>query len=847
MADTINLAIPGFSREVMLLAVADSPMEFTVIGWWLFSLLCSVVALSFARSFYNWMLAQDEGDELMVKIAGHVRDAVGVYLRQQYKVVACFFVVTSVLLAIVAFGFQALSGWVPFALLTGGFFSALAGWFGMSTATMASSRTAQAVKDSLNAGLQVALRSGAVMGLTVVGLGLLNLCLWFAVLYWGAGMNPVELTVTLLCFGMGASGQALFARVGGGIFTKAADVGADLVGKVEAGIPEDDPRNPATIADNVGDNVGDVAGMGADLYESYCGSIVASSALGVAAFAGVPHMQIMALLLPMALAGCGIVMSIVGVFQVRLSDDSSQKSLLRAISRGVNLSSLGVLLASLLLVWLMLVSPSQELSGLLTERGLPAGNSLLGVFASIATGLIAGVLIGKWTAYATSEDSPPTRRIADQSQSGPATVIIAGLTEGYLSAWVPLVVVSVAILLAFGFSTGFDLHEPASFAIGLYGIAIAAVGMLSTLGITLATDAYGPIADNAGGNAEMSHQDSIVRERTDALDKLGNTTAATGKGFAVGSAALTALALLASYTEVVRTEFDRWAEQTPAIELQADDSPSSPVLKIRNGLIAVRHSTEQQKNSAYLVFRDRQRSEAADLQPLVRAASGDVVMLDLTTLEANGLIMPVQQAKIPDFVRYFDVTIMNPQVLIGMFMGILITFVFCSMTMSAVGHAAGAIVSEVRRQFRENPGIMQGTSEPDYESCVRISTAASQTSMLGPAVLGIVVPIAVGLILGVAGVMGMLASALTAGFGTAVMMANAGASWDNAKKFIEGGAQGGKGSESHKAAVVGDTVGDPFKDTTGPSLNILIKLISMVSIVFAGLVVRYSLTALGIL
>jgi len=816
-----------------------------VLLWWLFSLACSIVALGFARWFFQWMVAQEDGDELMVKIAGHVRDAAGVYLRQQYKVVACFFVVTSAALAVVAFGCHALSGWVPFALLTGGFFSALAGWFGMDTATMASSRTAQAVKTSLNAGLQVALRSGAVMGLTVVGLGLLNICVWFAVLYWGVGMELVELTVTLLCFGMGASGQALFARVGGGIFTKAADVGADLVGKVEAGIPEDDPRNPATIADNVGDNVGDVAGMGADLYESYCGSIVASAALGVAAFSGVPHMQAMSLLLPMALAGCGIGLSIIGVFQVRMQDDQSQKSLLAALSRGINISSGGVLVVSLLLVWVMLVLPSRDVADALIERGLPFGNAMFGVFASIATGLIAGVIIGQWTAYATSEDSAPTRRIAEQSESGPATVIIAGLTEGFSSAWVPIVVVGAAILLAFGFCTGFDFQEPASFAIGLYGIAIAAVGMLSTLGITLATDAYGPIADNAGGNAEMSHQDASVRERTDALDKLGNTTAATGKGFAVGSAALTALALLASYTEVVRTGFDRWVEQTPVVsDIQDGDPHSVPVLKINNSLIAARDSKDQQKNSGYLIFPGKRRTGGLELQKVFNAGRGDVVRVNLATLEENDRLVSVQKATIPDFVRYFDVTVMNPKVLVGMFMGVLITFLFCSMTMKAVGNAAGAIVTEVRRQFRESPGIMQGTVDPDYASCVRISTAAAQKAMIGPALLGLIVPLGVGLVLGVAGVMGMLASALTAGFGMAVMMSNAGAAWDNAKKFIEGGALGGKGSEAHKASVVGDTVGDPFKDTSGPSLNILIKLISMVSVVFAGLVVRYSLQAL---
>lgn len=819
----------------------------TIVAWWLFCLICSIVALVFARRFYNWMLARDAGDELMVTIAEHVRKSAAVYLRQQYKVVAIFFAITCAALAVVAFAFDALSHWVPFAFLTGGFFSALAGWFGMATATMASSRTAQGAKESLNAGLTVALRSGAVMGLTVVGLGLLDICLWFAVLYWVVGMEFVELTVTMLCFGMGASSQALFARVGGGIFTKAADVGADLVGKVEAGIPEDDPRNPATIADNVGDNVGDVAGMGADLYESYCGSILASAALGVAAFNGVPRMQAMSLLLPMALAGCGIGLSIFGILCVQSKEEQSQKSLLAALSRGINFSSFGVLIAGLLLVWGMMVVPSDDVANLLAERGLPSGNSLFGVFASIVTGLIAGVLIGKWTAYATSEDSPPTRRIAEQSESGPATLIIAGLAEGFSSVWVPIVVIGAAILLAFGFSAGFEYQDPSRFAIGLYGVAIAAVGTLSTLGITLATDAYGPIADNAGGNAEMSHQEGFVRDRTDALDKLGNTTAATGKGFAVGSAALTALALLAAYVEEVRMGFERWVDQTPVIVAEADAGDGvTRVHKISDSLIAIRESDESSRNTGYLLFPKTRRTVNEQIQRIHDAEPGSTVSVNLAELVKHDRAVSIASATIPDFVRYYDVSIMNSKVLVGMFMGVLLTFSFCSLTMKAVGRAAGSIVSEVRRQFRETPGIMEGTADPDYASCVRISTAAAQREMIAPAVLGLLVPVGVGLVLGVAGVMGMLAAGLTAGFGVAVMMANAGAAWDNAKKFIEGGAHGGKGSEAHKAAVVGDTVGDPFKDTSGPSLNILIKLISMVSVVFAGLVVRYSLQALGV-
>ncbi len=842
--------VPALAQEASVVATTNSNAgevdNGAILLWWLLSLVGSLTALGFACRFYKWMTGQDEGDDEMVKIAGHVREGARVYLFQQYKIVAIFFAVTCASLVVVAFGFGAQSRWVAFAFLTGGFFSGLAGWFGMATATMASSRTAQGAKHSLNEGLQVALRSGAVMGLTVVGLGLLDICLWFAVLYWGVGMGLVELTVTMLCFGMGASCQALFARVGGGIFTKAADVGADLVGKVEAGIPEDDPRNPATIADNVGDNVGDVAGMGADLYESYCGSILASAALGVAAFNSIPEMQTMTLLLPMVLAACGIALSIFGIFQVRTREEDTQKNLLAALAKGINLSSIGVAVAALVLVWLMLVQPSKDLADQLSQRGLPSGNHLFGVFASIVTGLTAGAIIGAWTAYATSEQSAPTRRIAGQSITGPATVIIAGLAEGFNSVWVPIVVIGVAILLAFGFCTGFEYHNPATFAFGLYGVAIAAVGMLSTLGITLATDAYGPIADNAGGNAEMSHQKPIIRERTDALDKLGNTTAATGKGFAVGSAALTALALLAAYVEEVRMGFERWVEKTPVVSV-ATDVHAAPVRKINDSLLGVNQSTEgSSHNAAYLVFPSTTNTVHPEIQKIINADKGSSVSIDLAKLKEDGKVVPVRSATIPDFVRYYDVTLMNPKVLVGMFMGVLLTFVFCSLTMKAVGRAAGSIVAEVRRQFRENQGIMDGSVEPDYRSCVQISTVAAQREMIAPALLGLLVPIAVGLLLGVAGVMGMLAGGLTSGFAVAIMMANAGGAWDNAKKYIEGGAYGGKGTDAHKASIVGDTVGDPFKDTSGPSLNILIKLMSMVSVVFAGFVVRYSLHALGL-
>jgi K(+)-stimulated pyrophosphate-energized sodium pump len=834
----------------------------TVATYWAIALAGSLVALFFAWKFFNWMVAQDEGDETMVKIAESVRQGARAYLNRQYKVVAIFFVVTSLLLAIVAFGFGAQSHWVPFAFLTGGFFSGLAGWFGMKTATLASSRTAQGAKNSLNEGLQVAFRSGAVMGLVVVGLGLLDICLWFAVLHWGVQMPLQEITVTMLCFGMGASSQALFARVGGGIFTKAADVGADLVGKVEAGIPEDDPRNPATIADNVGDNVGDVAGMGADLYESYCGSILASAALGVAAYQGFPEMQFMMVLLPMVLAGMGILLSVGGIFLVRTQEGATQKNLLSALARGINGSSLGVSVVSLLLVYVMLVLPSSAsgVGELLAAEHLRHGNQLFGVFGAIVTGLFAGVIIGKWTEYSTSEEYNPTKRIADQAVTGPATVIIAGIAEGFYSVWVPIVVVGAAILLAFGFCTGFNFADADLFAMGLYGVAIGAVGMLSTLGITLATDAYGPIADNAGGNAEMSHQEPTVRQRTDALDSLGNTTAATGKGFAIGSAALTALALMAAYLEEVRVGFERWAEKTENVS-RTEDATNANLSVVKPSVLSVKleesawkqlypkepypkpEAGKEIKNEAFLVFppiTDRQKKRVAALYGGT-AKTGELVPTDLLALRDDGLLISVRKATMPDFVRYYDITLMNPKVLVGIFLGVMLAFVFCAMTMKAVGRSAGDMVEEVRRQFREIPGIMEGTAEPDYAACVEISTKAAQREMVIPSLLGLITPIVVGMVLGVTGVMGMLAGGLTSGFAVAIMMANAGGAWDNAKKYIEGGAHGGKGTTAHKATVVGDTVGDPFKDTSGPSLNILIKLMSMVSVVFAGLIVQYAL------
>jgi K(+)-stimulated pyrophosphate-energized sodium pump len=796
-----------------------------VLICWLLSVGGSIVALVFARKFYVWMMAQDEGNERMVEIAQAVRDGSDAYLKRQYKVVGIFFVIACGALMFVSFVLGAQHPLVPFAFLTGGFFSGLAGWFGMKTATWASSRTTQGARNSLNEGLQVAFRSGAVMGFTVVGLGLLDICLWFGALWYlqdviGFEMSLAEITVTMLCFGMGASAQALFARVGGGIFTKAADVGADLVGKVEAGIPEDDPRNPATIADNVGDNVGDVAGMGADLYESYCGSILASAALGVAAFAGIGEgvgidFQLKALMLPLLLAAAGIGFSIWGVYLVKTDEDTSQKNLLKALGKGINYSSVAVAAAAYVLVMILL--PGH-----------------IGLFVAVSVGLLAGWLIGWWTEYSTSDEYAPTQEIAKQAESGPATLIIAGVSEGLYSVWVPIVVIAAAILLAFGFSTGWAFGDADKFAMGLYGVGLGAVGMLSTLGLTLATDAYGPIADNAGGNAQMAGLDPVVRERTDALDSLGNTTAATGKGFAIGSAALTALALMAAYVEEVRVGYDRWAK-SEMVEVE-----SGTLIKLNKRALTVKND---EKVETYLVMTAGASSASKKFVASIREAEAGkaVTGVDVTAMVALGFLVNNETATIPDFVRLYDVTIMNPAVLVGMFMGVMLAFVFCAMTMKAVGRAADGMVQEVRRQFSEDPGILEGTSKPDYANCVLISTTAAQKEMILPSLLGLAVPIVVGLVLGVAGVMGMLAGGLTCGFAVAIFMANAGGAWDNAKKYIEAGHFGGKGSDAHKAGIVGDTVGDPFKDTSGPSLNILIKLMSMVSVVFAGLIVQYAL------
>ena len=723
--------------------------------------VASILALVFAWFFFRQMMQESEGTELMAKIARHVRKGAMSYLKQQYKVVASVFLTLVVLFSIMAYGFGVQNEWVPIAFLTGGFFSGLAGFLGMKTATYASARTANAARSSLNSGLQVAFRSGAVMGLVVVGLGLLDISFWYILLNICIPSEAMDathkltiITTTMLTFGMGASTQALFARVGGGIYTKAADVGADLVGKVEAGIPEDDPRNPATIADNVGDNVGDVAGMGADLYESYCGSILATSALGAAAFvaSGDVEMQYKAVVAPMLIAAVGIVLSIIGIFAVRTKENATIRELLKALAIGTNLSSVLIALSTFGILYLL------EL------------DNWFWISCSVIIGLLVGIVIGQSTEYYTSQSYKPTQRVSEAGLTGPATVIISGLGLGMLSTAIPVLAVVAGIICSFLFASGFDFNNV---GMGLYGIGIAAVGMLSTLGITLATDAYGPIADNAGGNAEMSGLGKEVRKRTDALDSLGNTTAATGKGFAIGSAALTGLALLASYVE-----------------------------EIKIGLLRL--------GETVLTFSD-------------------------------GKAIEVSKASFSDFMIYYDVTLMNPKVLAGMFLGSMMAFMFCGLTMNAVGRAAGHMVEEVRRQFREIPGILTGKAEPDYARCVAISTKGAQHEMVTPSLLAIIAPILTGLIFGVTGVVGLLIGGLSTGFVLAIFMANSGGAWDNAKKHIEEGNHGGKGSEAHKATVVGDTVGDPFKDTSGPSLNILIKLMSMVAIVMAGLTVAWSL------
>ena len=723
--------------------------------------VASLLALAFACYFYYQMKKVDEGTPRMSHIASAVRKGAMSYLKQQYKVVGLVFIVLVAFFCIMAFGFNVQNHWVPVAFLTGGFFSGLAGYLGMKTATYASVRTANAARTSLNGGLRIAFRSGAVMGLVVVGLGLLDISFWYLLLNAlipADAMSPTAklctITTTMLTFGMGASTQALFARVGGGIYTKAADVGADLVGKVEAGIPEDDPRNPATIADNVGDNVGDVAGMGADLYESYCGAILSTAALGASAFiySGDTVMQYKAVIAPMIVAAVGILLSILGIFAVRAKEDSDVKGLLNSLSMGTNLSSVLIAVATFAVLWLLQI------------------DNWIYIGCSVVVGLLVGVVIGKSTEYYTSQSYNPTRKLSESGKTGPATVIISGIGLGMMSTAIPVISVVVGVILSYMFAANFDL---ANASMGLYGIGFAAVGMLSTLGITLATDAYGPIADNAGGNAEMSGLGEEVRRRTDALDSLGNTTAATGKGFAIGSAALTGLALLASYIEEIRMGLGRIGKD---------------VLKM-----------------------------------------------------PDGSFIETAKATFGDFMQYYDVTLMNPKVLSGMFIGAMLAFVFCGLTINAVGRAAQKMVEEVRRQFREIKGILTDNVEPDYERCVQISTKGAQREMVVPSLLAIVAPVLTGLIFGVPGILGLLAGGLSSGFVLAVFMANAGGAWDNAKKYVEEGNFGGKGSNVHKATVVGDTVGDPFKDTSGPSLNILIKLMSMVAIVMAGLTVSWSL------
>ena len=713
--------------------------------------VASIVSLGMALYFFLQMKGADEGTDRMKEIAEHVRKGAMAYLKQQYKVVTIVFIVLAIIFSVMAYGFQLQNPWVPFAFLTGGFFSGLAGFFGMKTATYASARTANAARQSLDAGLRVAFRSGAVMGLTVVGLGLLDIAIWFVVLNAAGVESLITITTTMLTFGMGASTQALFARVGGGIYTKAADVGADIVGKVEADIPEDDPRNPATIADNVGDNVGDVAGMGADLYESYCGSILSTAALGATAYLGT-QLQLSYVIAPMIIAAVGIFLSLFGIFLVRTKEGATMKELLRSLGIGTNVSACLIAVATFVILYML---------------GIP---NWIYISCSVIVGLLAGVIIGQATEYYTSHSYKPTQEISAASQTGAATVIIKGVGTGMISTMVPVVTISVAIMLSYLCANGFNMDVNAeALSKGLYGVGIAAVGMLSTLGITLATDAYGPIADNAGGNAEMSELGEEVRHRTDALDALGNTTAATGKGFAIGSAALTALALLASYIEEIKEAVQRLAEAGDA------------------------HMAEVYKNI------------------------GDI----------------------PSFMDYFQVNLMNPKVIVGVFIGAMAAFLFSGITMGAVGRAAEDMVKEVRRQFREIAGILEGKATPDYGRCVEISTRSAQREMIFPSLLAIIIPILVGVILGVAGVLGLLVGGLAAGFTLAIFMSNAGGAWDNAKKMVEEGNFGGKGSECHKATVVGDTVGDPFKDTSGPSLNILIKLMSMVSIVMAGLTVAF--------
>jgi len=866
-----------FLSESVALAATDgaaSLFKGSLLIWWI-APFGAIVALFMARKFYNEVMASDEGDPRMIEIAGYVRSGALAYLKQQYKIVFVVFAVLSALLAFMAFGLNVQHKIVPIAFLTGGFFSGLCGWFGMKMATNAAHRTTAGARHSLNRGLVVAFRAGAVMGMVVVGFGLIDIVGWFLILRHlapalieGFHMSLNEITVVMLTFGMGASTQALFARVGGGIYTKAADVGADLVGKVEAGIPEDDPRNPAAIADNVGDNVGDVAGMGADLYESYCGSILATMALGVAAASALfghgiesEGYALKLLAIPMIMAGCGILLSILGIYLVKTHEDASMGQLMKALARGVNASSALIALAAFAICYLLL--------------GDIESIRWWGIALAVSIGLFAGVLIGKSTEYYTSYEYKPTMEIAQQALTGPATVIIAGVAEGMKSTWAALAIIICAILGAF-ISAGGE----SEFMLGLYGIGIAAVGMLATLGITLATDAYGPIADNAGGNAEMSDQHPDVRKRTDALDALGNTTAATGKGFAIGSAALTALALLAAYVEEIRVGQQR--EAMTFIQQQLPETKTNPdtavgdIYYLGHGKFAQKFQpgTGESAFQALMWINRRELKKSTTLEtdlitgtkitaPVSQPNEENSYRQPITYNGHQLELAPTRYASMQDYMNFYNVTLMNPRVLCGMFSGVLLAFLFCSLTMKAVGRAAYQMMLECRKQFGQikeylkSKGHDQAYADdcenwprgqvefnnqriPDYAACVEISTQGAQKEMIFPSLLAIALPIFVGLIFGVPGVMGMLAGGWTSGFAVAIFMANAGGAWDNAKKYVEMGHHGGKGSDAHKASVVGDTVGDPFKDTSGPSLNILIKLMSMVSVVFAGLVVKYA-------
>ena len=864
------LATPAMGQEATEGAAA--PAQTTIPLLWYSAPLCGIVALVMARKYYNEVLASDEGDADMIKIAGYVREGAMAYLFRQYRVVAVVFLVLMAILAWMAFGLHVQHGLVPFAFLTGGFFSGLCGYIGMRTATMAAHRTTAGARKSLNQGLYVAFRAGAVMGLVVVGFAVIDITFWFAGLKYFTDMSLHEITVVMLTFGMGASTQALFARVGGGIYTKAADVGADLVGKIEAGIPEDDPRNPAAIADNVGDNVGDVAGMGADLYESYAGSILATAALGVASAHALANPDfaddaIRFLSVPMVIAGLGIIASVWGgINLVKTEEGATMAQLMAALNRGLVVSSLLIIAVTYGICYVLL-------SGV-------TGVVWYGVASAVAVGLVAGWLIGQFTEYYTSYDFAPTKRIAEQAQTGPATVIIAGIAEGLKSTWASLTIIIFAILLSFTFAGGGD-----EFMLGLYGVGLAAVGMLATLGFTLATDAYGPIADNAGGNAVMTNQAPEVRERTDALDALGNTTAATGKGFAIGSAALTALALLAAYVEEVRIgqvrEAMAYVKTVDEAAGSDDNAGLNDVYYMGFGKFATKIApgTEEASYDGFMLLSrqarkmldDKLASDGAGKVKLtgLSAASRAKNYVRTTTLtDADGNAQQVQvvssrRASMQQFMDFYNVTLMNPKVLCGMFSGVLLAFLFCALTMQAVGRLAYQMMLECRDQFKKVAAylvaekglteseaansdnwpreqvIFKGDKIPDYARCVDISTTGAQKEMILPSLLAIAIPVVVGLVFGVAGVMGLLAGGLTSGFAMAIFMANAGGAWDNAKKYIEKGNFGGKGSEAHKASIVGDTVGGPFKDTSGPSLNILIKLMSMVSVVFAGLVVAY--------